>query len=77
MSDIPTAGQLKVYQNLNILSYATNVPSLIIWIGLAALILMNAAQLRGLVLICWLMIVFYIANIIVFQLQYTGTKKTY
>jgi hypothetical protein len=76
MSEI-TAEKVRIYWSINIASYATNVPGLIIWICVLARILTNDAKLWGLVLICSLMIVCQIAIIIMNQMTYTMVLKQY
>ena len=62
-----TAEDLKVYRNLNIASYVTFVPGLLIWVVVLARILINRALMWGLICICSLMIVFFVSLIIMFQ----------
>jgi hypothetical protein len=57
MSEAPSP-QIKAEHKINIVSYATNLPGLLIWIAVLARILIKNAKLWGLVLICCIMIVF-------------------
>jgi hypothetical protein len=71
MSEV-TAEQVKAYKNMNIASYVTYVPGLIIWIVVLARIIIFKANFFELILISCLMIVFQIAAIIGYQVQYTA-----
>jgi len=41
MSEAITPEDVKVYHNVNIASLATNIPGLLIWVGLTAMILIG------------------------------------
>ena len=66
-----TAEQVKSYKNMNIASYVTYVPGLLTWVAVLARILIYKANLTGLIVISCLMIVYQIASIIGYQVQYT------
>ena len=53
-----TAELVRVMKNVDIASLVTNALGLTVWIGVLARIIINKAELCGLVLICCLMIVF-------------------
>ena len=61
-----TAYEVKMYKNVNIASYAAAIPGLIIWLLVFARILYYKANMWVLILICILMILFWIASIITF-----------
>ena len=68
MSEVTvTAEDVKIYRNVNIASYATGIPGLIIWLLLLVRILLKKAKIWGLILICVLMILFWIAIIMTSQ----------
>jgi hypothetical protein len=62
-----TPEEIEIYKNVNIASYATCVSGLLVWVALLAWILFKKAELGGLILICTLMIVFFISTIITVQ----------
>ncbi len=66
-----------MYKNINIASFVTYIPGLIIWIGVLARILLKKAQLNLLVLICCLMMACQIATIILDQMMYTFYLNQY
>ena len=80
MSDVVTCvtpEEVRVYKNIYIASLATTIPGLAIWIGVLVKIIIRKAKLRGLILICCLMIVFQIAIIILYQMKKTCCHKSY
>ena len=64
MSDLTKL--VRVNRNVNIASLATNVPGLLIWLGVLGRILIKKVKLWGLVLICCLMITCQICYIVLF-----------
>jgi len=60
-------------KNINIASYATTVPTLILWIYVFVRIMRskNRAKFFGLIVICSLMIASMIAGMLLYQLEYT------
>lgn len=73
MSDL--AKMVRAKRNVNIASLATNIPGLLIWLGVLGRILIKKVKLWGLVLICCLMITCQIAYIVMYQVQYTFFHK--
>ncbi len=68
-----TAEVLKVYKQLDTGSYALNLPPLALWIGLLArmLISKDRDKLTPLIVISILMILYSVATIVDWQLNYT------
>ena len=73
MSDL--AEWVRAWRNVNIASLATNVPGLLIWLGVLGRILIKKVKLWGLVFICCLMITCQIAYIVMYQVQYSLWHK--
>ncbi len=71
------AGYVKALKHINIASYAFYFPTLVIWIGLLIrmLISKDRDKLWGLIVICVLMIVSFVASIVDWQLNYTSWYK--
>lgn len=62
---------------MNIVSYATCIPGLITWLLVLARILYHKAKIWGLILICSLMILFSVAQTIMYQVEYNAILKKY
>jgi len=76
MADV-TAEQVKMYRNVNIVSYAVGIPGLIIWLLVLARILYYQAKMWSLILICVLMILFWIAVVVTYQEEYLRYLRVY
>jgi len=64
-------------KNLNTASYAMGIPGLIIWLIVFARILYYKAKMQVLIMICLLMILYWIAVMILCQARYTRYRKEY
>jgi hypothetical protein len=76
----PTESEyLKAYKQINIASYAFFFPIIVLWIGLLLRMLISSDREKfyGLIVICILIIVSFVASIIFWQLHYTIWDKHY